>query len=275
MSRTCLMERVRAWSMVLALLIGPWSSGLMRSQWTVPGPLQLDGVTDAERQVIISGDAVSGSDALNLSGVRRQLGNTGVVSSTGASWVVTVGNEGTTLSEGAVIQFLAPSTTPAGLMLDVNGMGPLPVLGWEGMPLDSGTWVAGSAIRVVRATDHYMVLDKVRASCPPGFITYGAGACIAASWRGPATFFAAADSCLASGTRLCTFAEWTAACTLVPNFMDQVSQPEWIDHAANSTNYAKVIGVGENGYSGAGTGCDYGGIRLPTNNARFRCCTER
>lgn len=263
-----------AWSSILAmtllqLAVPAWS------QWSVPGPIQMGGALSDERQVIGLGPAELEADALNLDGVRRQLANSGSVVPTGTTWEISVGTEGAPPIEGSVLFFIAPEPTPAGLSLDVNGSGPLLVTGWEGLPLENGAFAAGASIRAVRTTDRYQVLQNVRTTCPPGYIAYGPGACIAANWRGPATYFAAADSCLMTGARLCTFAEWTSACSLIANFMDQVSQPEWIDHAANSTNYAKVIGVGENGYSGAGTGCDYGGIRLPTNNARFRCCIER
>jgi hypothetical protein len=259
--------------MVSGLLLG--TPACVLAQLTVPGPIRLEAPSEAQRQVNGLAPAVEEDEAISVGDVRQQAASAASVVSFGPTWDVTLAAAGSVVTEGMVISFVAPEANDPGLLLNVNGSGALPIQGWRGAPLDSAAILAGTPVRVVRLTDHYLVLDKIRSVCPPGYTTFSAASCIEELPRAPMTFFQAANECLLQGGRLCTFAEWTSACSLIPGFMDVVSQAEWIDHAANSTNYAKVIGFGENGYSGAGSGCDFGGLRLPTNNAPFRCCIER
>jgi hypothetical protein len=247
----------------------------MHGQWSVPGPLVLEAADGTQRQLNGLGSAIDEGDALRLADVRQITASMATVTVAGDVWELALGPVGTPVFEGMMIDLLAPEANPTGVLLDVNGSGALPLLGWKGVVLDSAAISPGTPLRVVRMESHYITLDKMRSVCPAGFRTFSAASCIEAIPRAAATFFAAANDCLLSNARLCTFAEWTSACTILPDFMDVVSQAEWIDHAANSDDYAKIIGVGENGYSGAGTGCDYGGLRLPTNNATYRCCIER
>jgi hypothetical protein len=267
-ARSAAARSLASWSCMVLATLG-------YAQWSVPGPIVLNAPDEAQRQVLGLGPANDESDALRLDDLRMRSATLASAVDAGAIWELALGPEGTPVVEGMVIDLIAPTTNLAGVALDVNGTGALPLVGWKGSGLDSAAITAGRPLRVVRTATHYIVLDKVRSACPAGYRTFSAASCIETAPRTATTFFEAANNCLESGARLCTFAEWTSACTLLPGFMDLVPQAEWIDHAANSDDYAKIIGVGENGYSGAGTGCDYGGLRLPTNNAPYRCCIER
>jgi hypothetical protein len=246
------------------------------AQWSVPGPVLLEGPSQAERQIIGLPPPIAADHALALGELRSQMANDASLLVNGDVWELTLPSLPDPVLPGTVIRFIVPSTTPSlGVSISVNAATPLPLVGWNGAPLNGYALLPGSALRVVRGGGTYQVLDALHRSCPVGLLPYATAACIDPLPRPAASFYQAADSCVQIGARLCTMGEWVAACAIVPGFMEQVSQAEWVDHAANSADRAKVIGVGENGYSGAGTGCDYGGHRSPSNFLPYRCCVER
>lgn len=257
---------------LLALLL---NTAALHAQWTVPGPVLLDGDTPGARQVSGLGTATAADQAIAVGDLRAQVATHGQVTTNGTVLVLSIAALSGPVLPGTVLSFTVPPIPMMSPLLSVNGEPPLPLEGWRGAPLFDAALLAGQPLRVVRGMDRYLVLDALQRSCPEGYIAYAPAACIELFPRAPATFFQAADSCLRAGGRLCSMGEWVAACALVPGFMNTVSQAEWVDHAANSADRAKVIGIGENGYSGAGSGCDYGGLRVPTTNMPYRCCTER
>jgi hypothetical protein len=125
--------------------------------------------------------------------------------------------------------------------------------------------------------ERFVVLDALPIPCPPGFSTLSRGTCIADSTSGMANFFEANLACRAQGGRLCTFGEWVAACQKDPGFFATVPVAEWVDHAANSTNSAKFVGYGDNGFNViGGSGCTFGGwTQADTGNQAIRCCKDR
>jgi hypothetical protein len=248
---------------------------LLRAQWTVPGPVVLDGSTPASRQITGLGTAVTADQAISIGDLRAQVATRGQLIADGSVWQLGIDALGGAVLPGTVITFAIPDDPSIAPLLSVNGETPLALLGWRGAPLNGAALLPGRELRVVRGVDRYLVLDALQRACPEGYMAYAPAACIDPAPRAPATFYQAADSCLRAGGRLCSMGEWVAACTLVPGFMDQVSQAEWVDHAANNADRTKVIGIGENGYNGSGTGCDYGGHRLPTAILPYRCCAER
>ena len=244
-------------------------------QLVVPGPIVLDGPEAVDRQVNGLGTATDPDEALSVGSVRALEASSGSATLSGTVWEVSIGNGGAPPVVGMVLTIVPDTPNPASIALNVNGSGPYAVLGWRGDELDSACFLTGIPIRLVFTGEHYLVLDEIRSTCPTGYLTYAIGTCIEQLPRSALNFFDASSDCLATGGRLCTFAEWTAACTMIAGFMDTVDQIEWIDHASNSANYAKIIGIGDDGVSGSGTGCNYGGLRLPTTNAKYRCCIER
>ncbi|MEZ4739555.1 MAG: hypothetical protein R2818_09445 [Flavobacteriales bacterium] len=112
--------------------------------------------------------------------------------------------------------------------------------------------------------------------CPVGFSPGTRDFCVADSSLAAVTWFEASAYCGAIGARLCTISEWTHACNQYPGFIGTVISAEWVDHAANNTNGAKLVGAGSDGIGGVpGVNCRYGGQSPPENPFRFRCCAHR
>ncbi|MEO8590193.1 MAG: hypothetical protein ABI432_12540 [Flavobacteriales bacterium] len=244
------------------------------AQWDVPGPLVLDGGSSAQRQILGLGAPLTTDAAVSLDDLRSVT----VSRATAEGDVILTADlfpAPSAYVAGMVVQITPVQSNASAAQLNINGLGAQPMVKWGGVPLDSADLRPGIPVRLVYDGERFLLLGDTRLNCPAGYVTTSAAFCIEALPHNGADFFEANLQCAASGGRLCSFAEWSHACRTVPGFMTTVLEIEWVDEAANNTNYAKIMGIGEDGSNGSGTGCTFGGIRLPTNVNSFRCCTSR
>jgi len=243
-------------------------------QLDVPGPLLLDGSAPEQRQVLGLGSPQTSDAAVSLGDLRSAtVSRSPVLGNTLLTADLFPPPPGYT--PGMIVQLTPVQANSAGAEIDLNGLGVRPVVKWGGLPLDSADLRPGVPVRLVYDGERFLLLGDSRLNCPPGYVSVAADFCVETASRLGADLYDANLQCAASGGRLCTFAEWSHACRNVPDFMSTVLDLEWVDSAANSTNYGKVMGVGEDGSGGTGTGCTFGGLRLPTVVNRYRCCTNR
>jgi hypothetical protein len=177
---------------------------------------------------------------------------------------------------GMVVTLLPIEKNRIGAQLDLNGLGAVPLLRSNGAPVDSSDLVPGSPARVVFDGTGFRMLGSIRLPCPPGYTSPARDFCIADTSQSAETFFQANMDCRFQRARLCTISEWVTACNMLPGFLPSVTDFEWVDHAANHTSNAKLIGYGSDGVSTVyAFGCRQGLHDLPSNPYRFRCCTSR
>lgn len=256
------------------LFLSAISCQVARGQLDVPGPLVLTGAATEQRQVLGLSAPQTGDAALSAGDLRSATVSRGDAQ---GSVLLTVDLFPTPLfySPGMVVQLTPLETNSSAPQLDVNGLGPRDIVKWGGIPLDSADLQAGVPVRLVYDGERFMLLGDARLNCAPGFVAVTTGHCIEPQSRAAVDFFDANLQCAALGARLCTLAEWSRGCSVVPGFMSTVLDMEWVDSAANNANYAKTMGTGDDGAGGSGTGCTYGGLRLPTIPNRFRCCMNK
>ena len=145
-----------------------------------------------------------------------------------------------------------------------------------GLPLDSADLLPGLPSTMIYDGSNFQLIGSVALACPVGFSAGTRDFCVADSSRAAVTWFEASAYCSGIGARLCTISEWTHACNQFPGFIGTVISAEWVDHAANNTNGAKLVGAGSDGIGGVpGVNCRYGGQSPPENPFRFRCCAHR
>lgn len=243
-------------------------------QLEVPGPVLMDGASNEQRQVLGLGSP-QGSDAAVSVGDLRSATVSRSSAQGDAVLVADLFPAPPAYTPGMVVQITPEQNNRPLVQLDINGLGARPIVKWGGLALDSADMRAGIPVRLVYDGTSFLLLGDTRLICPPGYVSTAAAFCIEAVPHTGANFFDANLQCAASGGRLCTLSEWSHACRTVPDFMSTVLDIEWVDHAANSTNYAKIMGIGDDGNNVSGTGCKYGGLRLPTNVNSFRCCADR
>ncbi len=252
------------------------TAGAVWGQWNVPTTIVLDGVDAADRQVTGLAAPVQDDAAVSLDALRHL--HTSFAPATGSDPLIAdLVPAPTTLVPGMVITLVPASTNAAAAQLVLNGAPATPIVKRGALPLEAGDLVAGAPVRMAFDGTRFVVLDAMPLPCPSGFTALSRGTCIADSTAGEANYFDANLVCRALNARLCTFGEWVSACNRIPDFFSTVPVAEWVDHAANNTNSAKLVGHGENGsVAGLGAGCIFGGWNFAdTGISAIRCCTDR
>lgn len=249
--------------------------GSSPAQWDIPVPLELTGEVPSDRQVIGPADPVEANDAVSLDAARMNVyARTSVNGS--ASLIGQLIPVPEAYTAGMIVTILPTQVSSEAATLDLNGLGPRFIVKTGGIPLAAGDLQPGMPARLIFDGQYFQLISASLLRCPSGYTAVHRSYCIADRSQNAATFFDAALACTAQGARLCTISEWNHACHILPGFFATVLEAEWVDHAANSANGAKLVGYGINGADNEpGSGCDHGGQNLPTVPFRYRCCTVR
>lgn len=258
--------------MHLALLVAlPCSS-----QWDVPVQIQLQGTNDADRQITGLADPNSPDAAVSLDAARATT--MAVATVTGTNILIGSLSPGpSTYVAGMAVTIVPVSANGPAPLLDLNGLGPVPIVKWGGVPLDSADLQPNIPARMVFDGVQFQLISTSYIACPQGFHAVSTNFCISDSTFAVGSFYTAVTQCRDMNARLCTFNEWIQACRSNPAFLPTVGVAEWVDHAANNASDAKRMGAGTNGNNvfSNDPSCEYGATNDPTINGGIRCCTRR
>lgn len=263
---------MRSAAFLLLMIVALATAG----QWDLPVQLMLDGSDDAARQVTGLAPPESLDAAVSLEAARRLAVSYATVSGQ-AVLSGTLVPAPVSYTTGMLVTITPLQTNATDPQLNLNGLGAAPLVRQDGLPLLAGELPAGVPVRSVFDGTAFRILGSVRLPCPDGYTIGSRDFCIADTSQAPQTFFLANVTCADQQARLCTVSEWVSMCETVPEFFTSVSAAEWIDHAANFSNYAKVIGYGTDGVDNVALdwGCRFGLYDPPTAINRFRCCISR
>ncbi|MEO8590189.1 MAG: hypothetical protein ABI432_12520 [Flavobacteriales bacterium] len=241
------------------------------AQLDVPARIVLDGQDPVDRQVTGLANPVSEDAGMSLEAVRS--GTTSTAYSSGSSILqATLEPPLAAYGTGLIITLIPDMPNSPGAQLDLNGLGPRPLVKWGGTPLDSADLIAGSPTRLIYDGGAFQVVGEVTFPCPGGFSAVTNNVCVMDSSLVAATFYVATTTCAAMNARLCSFSEWARACRSQPGFLPTVLQLEWVDDAANSTYDAKQVGQS---IVTLEFGCEFGAESNPLELGRYRCCKNR
>lgn len=245
-------------------------------QWDVPVKVVLDGTDGNDRQVIGLAEPASADAAVSLDALRTQYLYTVAVS---GSEVLT-GDPALPVeayTPGLMVQVTPGEPHAAGASLDLNGLGPVPMLRNNGSPVLAGDLPVNTPTRLVFTGTAFQMLDGARLPCRPGYTAISSTFCMSDSAIAAGNFYFANRTCRNQGARLCSITEWMAGCLSIPGFLATVAGPEWVDHAANNNSEAKVIGFGSDGTPNNPQefGCARGFSSDRYALRQARCCTTR
>lgn len=245
------------------------------AQLEIPGPVQLQGATSEQRQITGLADPQTLDAAISLGALRATaVSFTQVQGTTDLTGTLVPAPDAYTIGMlVTVVPFEANLSSPT---LDLNGLGERPIVKRGGLPLDSADMLPGIPARLVYDGDQFQLISSSALPCPVRAVPVGREYCIETDASNATTFYAANLACAAKGDRLCTLSEWAHACYAIPSFLGTVTTAEWVDHAANNTDGAKLAGAGNDGVNDApGTGCHFGAQSSPYTPYRYRCCSHR
>lgn len=250
---------------------------LLSAQLELPVRLELNGATDADRQVMGLGDPLQPDAAVSVDAARSHVLTTATTTGT-AVLSGTLQPAPATIIPGMLVTIVPQEANSAGAQLDLNGNGPHPLVKWGSVPVDSADLPVGVPSRLLFDGTSYQVLNWNSRPCAtrtmPGSPLY----CIDDSVRGSAvSYYDAVIDCHGRGGRLCSFGEWASACRRNAGFLGTLVSYEWVDDAANSGNHGKVVGSGYYNASTpeVGTACEYGSTHQPLTLNLYRCCYDR
>ena len=246
------------------------------AQLDAPVPVQLVGAAPADRQVTGLADPLSPAAGVSVDAARANA--TSFAQATGtAVLIATLIPAPAQYTAGMVVSIVPQEANLAGATLNLNGLGPMPIVKHGDLPLDSADLVPGAPQRLIFDGSAFQVIGSVYRPCPAGYRIGAREYCIEEVSHDSLTFTQAGTFCQSGGARLCTFGEWLHACLSTPAFIGTVLNFEWVDHAANDGSDAKRVGRGSNGNTSddQGIGCTNGHSAVPSALTRFRCCITR
>ncbi len=242
-------------------------------QWEVPGTLELTGDPPETRQVIGLADPTTPDAGISLDAARTQATN---YTATTGSIVLsgTLHPAPGQYTAGMMVTVVPSEPNQANAMLDLNDLGPVPVVKGDGTPLDSADLNPGAPARLLFDGTGFVVISNIPRPCRSGYIVVSSWSCVEAAPRGPLPFTEANVACADGGGRICKFSEWTTACRTLQGFLGTMQGYEWVDSAANNADTAKLVGYYNDGTQ-LHQGCEYGGYGTPPDAYPFRCCMDR
>lgn len=261
---------------LLNLLIGLIGSLLGAAQVQSGTALELVGAEPADRQVLGLADPSANDAAVSLEAARAGTMSFATISGTEQLTGDLVPTP-TSYSPGMMVTLLPAEANASEPTLDLNGLGPRPLVKWGLVPLDSADLMPGSPARVIYDGSRFLLLNNVSRPCRTGFQVNGPSSCIGENpLPATANFFDATLTCQGMGARLCGMGEWVHACRHLPGFLGTLVTPEWVDDGANSASDGKVLGAGwSGGTEVSGFACTYANTFISTMLVRFRCCHSR
>ncbi len=259
-------QRVYSACLAAALALGA------QAQVRVDKPVELNGTTANDRQVIGLHDAANTGDAMNARSLQRGTYVFASVSG-GTAWQADVQPAINQAQAGLCLLVRSADSNSGAVTLSVNGSAPLAVVKEGDQPLSAGDILAGETVSLVFDGTVYQLISARRMDrrpCPSGTAQVNELYCIETAERDTMEFDDAAVICGQQGMRLCTWGQWYAACVNATTLGLQAmtGEWEWTNSAANSDGQARVVGSSSCTHAGASQGWS-----LVSRN--FRCCFNR
>ncbi|MBK8949434.1 MAG: hypothetical protein IPM68_11415 [Flavobacteriales bacterium] len=145
--------------------------------------------------------------------------------------------------EGLRLRFLPTLAAGSAPTLNVDGLGPVPLLGPELTPPPTGSLVPGRLAEVVWTDSVFRMNPRPVDGCPVGFLQVHDGLCMQLDDGPDVSIFTALRQCADRGARLCTWDEYLYGCTVLSGqLIDLFNDWEWIDDTSDHTHTANQAG---------------------------------
>jgi len=260
-----------------AFIIGSFVVHHCVAQWDVPVRIVLDGPGAASRQVTGLADPIAPDAAMSVDAVRSSVVGYAVASGT-AALTAELFPAPAAYTVGMVVNIVPSQASGRAASLELNGLGPVPIVKGGSLPLENGDLAPGVPARMVYDGARFVMLSSVLRPCPEGSYAVNRSFCIERSSSGPSGFFPAVLACGTRNARLCSLNEWAYACESGASFLGTVQDLEWIDSAGNNPTQAKALGTGWKDRPSEATtdfSCTYGNSVASDSQLRYRCCMNR
>ncbi|MCB0795083.1 MAG: hypothetical protein KDB88_10130 [Flavobacteriales bacterium] len=145
--------------------------------------------------------------------------------------------------DGMLIRFV-PNHPHAGYVnVNVDGLGPVPLIGSEKQTVAFGEMDTLSIAEIQFFNGTFKVRTTPIRGCPSGTVQVNERFCMQQGRSGMVTFASAARYCADRGAKLCSWDEYIHGCTTQNAFMqDMFTEWEWINDTSDHTHTADQVG---------------------------------
>ncbi|MBV6403725.1 MAG: hypothetical protein IT228_03785 [Flavobacteriales bacterium] len=227
----------------ILLFLATCGLGGASAQVHLDAPLRFTAGDSAQRQVQGLAAPSAEGDLITLGDAQR--GTVHWASAAGTANAITLNARPPVAAyrEGLRLRFLPTLAAGAAPTLNVDGLGPVPVLGPELTPPPAGSLVPGRLAEVVWADSVFRLVPRPVDGCPTGFLQVHDGLCIQQDDGANVSVFTALRQCADRGARLCTWDEYLYACTVLNGQLtDLFNDWEWIDDTSDHTHTGNQAG---------------------------------
>lgn len=256
---------------ILPLLLAFLPVMPLTAQVRIDHAIELNSSDPSQRRVSGLRTAIGANEGISVEAYRA-----GVFATAGTeadAWTVELAGLVGPPVTGMALTFFAPGPLPGPLALRINGNGPYPIT-WGGDQVVAGSSVtSGSLVPLVFDGTTFQLMSAARTGpkpCTSGSVAVNDLYCMDLS-AGPdlVDFFQASNACGERGMRLCSWAEFSAACDQRNALgLSIIGQYEWVGSTCNEDGFARVSGLS----SCVSTGC---AAAMGGTARAFRCCSDR
>lgn len=243
------------------------STGLC-AQVRVDAPVRLVAGDTTDRTIDGLAPAAQEDALMRFDAARSGAAHWAIAGGTAAAVTLTMDPPATGYRDGMRVRFLPTLVNGPSITFNVDGLGPVPVLGSEGRPPVVGELVPGRVAEAIYADSIFVMNSRAPEGCPTGFLQANERLCMQEDDGANVSIFTAIQQCANKGAGLCTWGEYIQACTaLSGQLIDAFNDWEWIDDTSDHTHTANQAGR----YYCAQQR-SIGAVDHPTAYARARCC---
>ena len=215
---------------------------LCLAQVSIDQPVLLTG-PDGSRRIDGLGAPAQSSALITLESAAQGSWHWGTALASNQAITLTLQLPITEYREGLLVRFLAPADLAGGITLNVDGVGPLPLVRPDGLTPVLGQLRQGVECEALHAGGRFILLSASERGCPPNTVPVTERFCIDQSSVANQIIYSAMSHCANRGGRLCTWDEYHAACVLVGvQLTSMFNAWEWIDDTSNHTHTADQAG---------------------------------
>ena len=241
------------------------------AQVLVDKPIVLDGAGPDQQQVT-GAEPTPEAGAILVTTTEVAGSHRHSTPSDAATWMIDLPAAPGVPQAGTHLLVRVPAAGAGPLALMVNGAGPYGVERSPGEPLDGSTLLTGQELSLVFDGSVFQTLNgttRTRRPCPSGMVTVNEQFCIEPANRPAALLDAASVTCANLGRRICSWAEFHAACARQGELGVSTTSNdwEWTNNTANEDLNARVVKLNDCGNAGT--------RNAVTVAAPFRCCYTR
>lgn len=238
------------------------------AQVSVDKPVHLTAADPEQRQVTGLGSPTQEDALIDLHTARTGSVHWAQAGGTTTAITLSMTPATTAYRDGLRLRFIPAIAVAATATLNVDGLGPVPLVGPEGSAPAVGLLAPGRVAEVIFSDSVFTISARPTPGCPVGFLQANDRLCIQVSEGANVSIFTAVQQCTAKGAAICSWDEYIHACTLLSGQLTNMFNDwEWIDGTSDHTHTANQAGRYYCGQQRSVSAAEH-----PNAYARARCC---